>query len=77
MRVICPAHLIPFDLIIIIFGEEIPIMQFCPTSFYFFPFRSKNFLGSLFSSTLSLYSSPKVRDEVSHLCRAEGKITVL
>jgi hypothetical protein len=35
------------------------------------------FLNTLFSKTLSLCSSPKVRDEVTHPYSTTGKITVL
>jgi hypothetical protein len=35
------------------------------------------FLNTLFSKTLSLCPSPKVRDQVSHLYSTTGKITVL
>jgi hypothetical protein len=35
------------------------------------------FLNTLFSETLSLYSSLKVRDQVSHPCSTTGKFSVL
>jgi hypothetical protein len=36
-----------------------------------------NFLNNLFSKTLNLCSSPKMRDHVSHPYSTTGKITVL
>jgi hypothetical protein len=51
------------------------IMQFSPWS-VFLPFRSK-FLNTLFSETLSLCSSLKVRNQDSHPSSTIGKITVL
>jgi hypothetical protein len=53
------------------------IMQFSPRS-VFLHFRSKYLpQHSPFSKTLSLCSSPKVRDQVSHPYSTTGKITVL
>jgi hypothetical protein len=51
------------------------VMQFSPRSL-FLPFRSKYLLNTLFSKTLSLCSSPKVRDQVSHPYSTTGKITI-
>jgi hypothetical protein len=47
------------------------IMRFSQT------FGSNILLSTVFSNTLSLYSSVNVRDQVSHLYRTTGKITVL
>jgi hypothetical protein len=47
------------------------IVQFSPTSHYFF------LLSTLFSNTLSLCSSLDIRDHVSHPYRTAGKIIVI
>jgi hypothetical protein len=52
------------------------IMQFSPQP-VFLPFRPNILLNTLFSKTLSLCSSLKVRDQVLHPCSTTGKITVL
>jgi hypothetical protein len=52
------------------------IMQSSPRS-VFLPFRSKYPPQHCSKKTLSIYSSPKVRDQVSHPYRTTGKITVL
>jgi hypothetical protein len=49
-------------------------MQFSPASSLFGP---NILLSTLFSNILGLYSSLKVRDQVSHPYRTTGKITVL
>jgi hypothetical protein len=54
---------------------KVIIMQFSPLS-VFLRFRSK-YLNTLFSETLSLCSSLKMRDHVSHPYSATGKIPVL
>jgi phosphate starvation-inducible membrane PsiE len=50
------------------------IMQFSPASCHFTLFVSNILLSALFSNTLILYSSPNVRDQVSHPYKTTGKI---
>jgi hypothetical protein len=52
------------------------IIQFSPWSI-FLPFRSKYLPQHSVLKTLSLCSSPKVRDQVSHPYSRTSKITVL
>jgi hypothetical protein len=52
------------------------IMQFSPRSI-FLPFRSKYLPQHSVLRTLSLCSSLRVRDQVSHPYNTTGKITVL
>jgi hypothetical protein len=54
---------------------KILIMQFTSPCSYFRP--NNILLSTLFSNTLSPYSSLNVRDQVSHPCRTTGKIIVL
>jgi hypothetical protein len=51
------------------------IMQFSPRSAFLL--LGPNILNTLFSKTLSQYSSLKVRDQVSHPCSTAGKIRVV
>jgi hypothetical protein len=53
------------------------VMQFFPLSRHLISLRSKIFLSTLFSNTLSLWPSLNVRDLVSHPYRTTGKIIVL
>jgi hypothetical protein len=53
------------------------ITQFSPASCYFIPFGLNIILSTLFSNTLSLYSSLNVRVQISHPYKTKGKIRVL
>jgi len=53
------------------------IMQSSPLPCYLVPFTPNIFLSTLFSNTLSLYSSFNVRDQVSHPHKTKGNIMVL
>jgi hypothetical protein len=78
-----PFHLIPLDLITCtIVCEQYRSLSFSLWSFLHSPVTS-SLLGSnillntLLSKTLSLSSSPSVRDQVSHPYKTTGKIIVL
>ena len=82
IRATCPAHLIVFDSITrIIFGEEyrslgssFPFLHSPVTSSLLGP---NILLSTLFSNILSLRSSLKVSDQVSHPHKTTGKIKAL
>jgi hypothetical protein len=56
---------------------EAPHYARSPASCHLISLVSKYFLSTLFSKTLSLCSSFNVRDQVSHIYRTTGKLTVL
>jgi hypothetical protein len=78
-----PAHLILLDLIfLIILDEEYKSRNFSLRAFLHFYSTSSLFgpdilLSTLFSNTLSLFSSLNVRDQVSHPYITIGKIVGL
>jgi hypothetical protein len=83
MRATCPAHLIPLALITLTtLGEEYKPCSYSLCSFLQPPvtsslFGPNIFLSTLFSNTVNLCSSLKVRDKVSHPYKTTGKIIVL
>jgi hypothetical protein len=56
---------------------ELIIMQFSLVSYNVIPLRSKYFLSTLLSNTLSLCSSLNVRDQVLYQYRTTDKIIIL
>lgn len=56
---------------------QLLLMQLSPTSCYFLSLDPDIVLSTLFSNTLSVFLSHKGTDQVSHLYKARGKITLL
>jgi hypothetical protein len=77
----CPLHS-PDLICLLIFGEEYKLWTYTLCNFLHSPVISSLLgpnilLRTLFSNTLSLYSSPNVRDQVSHPHKTTGRIMVL
>jgi len=83
IRATCPAHLILLDFITQrMLGEQCRSLSHSLCSFLYSPITSSLLgwnilLNTLFSNTLSLYSSLFVSDQVSHPYKPTGKIIVL
>ena len=83
VRATCPAQLILYDLITrTIFGEQYTLLSSSLCSFLHSPVTSSLLglnisISTLFSNTLSLRSSLKVRNQVSHPYKITAKIIFL
>jgi hypothetical protein len=77
----CPIHLIPLDLITLIFSQQYRPFSFSLCSFLHSPVTltllgSKILLSTQFSTTHSLHPSFNVSNQVSHPYKTKGKLKV-
>jgi len=75
----CSHHLILLVFLILICGQNYAATPYAmsPASCYFLSLYPDIVLSTLFSNALSVCLSLKVTDQVSHLYKARGKITLL